>query len=151
MNSNELLALDNQLCFALYSSSLAMTKAYQPLLKPLGITYPQYLVFLVLWEKDGLTVSEIGDKLFLDSGTLTPLLKKLEGAGFIVRQRSESDERQVIISLTTAGKQLKKKAAVIPEELLCAVDCSLAEIKTLVKELKTLRKSLSNSELQNQK
>src|SRR3954470_3587338 len=104
------LLLDNQLCFALYSASLAMTKLYKPLLEDLGLTYPQYLVMLVLWERDGLMVSELGERLFLDSGTLTPLLKRLEAAGLIARIRAVEDERRVHISLTAAGRKLKARA-----------------------------------------
>ena len=97
------LALDHQLCFALYAASLAMTKAYKPLLAPLGITYPQYLVLLVLWEGDGITVSQLGDRLTLDSGTLTPLLKRLDAQGLLQRQRDAADERRVLLHLTPAG------------------------------------------------
>src|SRR6187200_246404 len=99
---DQALALDNQLCFALYSSSLAMTKLYKPLLDPLGLTYPQYLVMLVLWEGDGVTVSELGQRLMLDSGTLTPLLKRLESAGVLQRLRDVADERRVLVRLTGA-------------------------------------------------
>src|SRR3989338_5795761 len=101
--TDAMLLLDNQLCFALYSTSLAMTKLYKPLLDELGLTYPQYLAMLVLWEKDGLTVSELGERLFLDSGTLTPLLKRLEVSGLISRIRAVEDERRVHITLTAAG------------------------------------------------
>src|SRR3954470_16753630 len=103
--------LDNQLCFALYSTSLAMTKVYRKLLPKLGLTYSQYLVMMVLWEQDGLTVSDIGERLFLDSATLTPLLKRMESAELITRVRAVSDERQVIITLTKSGDTLRVKAA----------------------------------------
>ena len=96
----EWLALDNQVCFSLYSASLAMTKLYKPLLDPLGLTYPQYLVMLVLWETDDVSVSTLGERLSLDSGTLTPLLKRLEAAGLVKRARSAEDERRVQVSLT---------------------------------------------------
>src|SRR3954462_6505588 len=99
--ANEVLHLDNQLCFALYSASLAMTKLYKPLLDELGLTYPQYLAMLALWQEDGQSVSQLGERLFLDSGTLTPLLKRLETAGLVVRERSVEDERRVHIRLTT--------------------------------------------------
>src|SRR6188768_3304422 len=102
-----MLQLDNQLCFALYSASLAMTKLYKPLLEELGLTYPQYLAMLVLWERDDLMVSELGERLYLDSGTLTPLLKRLEAAGLIARTRAVQEERRVHISLTAAGRKLK--------------------------------------------
>ena len=104
------LNLDHQLCFLVYSTNLALNQLYRKLLTPLGLTYPQYLVMLVLWEKDGLTVSEIGEKLFLESSTLTPLLKKLQSNGIVNRERSTKDERQVIISLTAEGHALKLKA-----------------------------------------
>ena len=101
------LQLDHQLCFALYAASLAMTKLYKPLLEPLGLTYPQYLVMLVLWQADGLTVSQLGERLALDSGTLTPLLKRLEAAGLVQRLRDTADERRVLLQLTPAGRALK--------------------------------------------
>src|SRR5688572_14095542 len=97
LSIDQALLLDNQLCFALYSTSLAMTKLYKPLLEELGLTYPQYLAMLVLWERDGLMVSELGERLYLDSGTLTPLLKRLEAAGYIARLRDVEDERRVHI------------------------------------------------------
>src|SRR3954469_24431887 len=99
------LALDKQLCFALYSASLAMTKLYKPMLAPLGLTYPQYLVMLVLWEADGLSVSQLGQRLSLDSGTLTPLLKRLEALGHVERRRASDDERRVDLFLTPAGRK----------------------------------------------
>src|SRR3954463_5660435 len=111
---NPALLLDNQLCFALYSASLAMTKLYKPLLDDLGLTYPQYLVMLVLWEGDGLMVSELGQRLRLDSGTLTPLCKRREGAGFVSRMRAVEDERRVLIHLTAPGRRLKARAARVP-------------------------------------
>jgi len=126
-----LLKLDNQLCFAVYAAAQAFTATYKPLLAPLGLTYPQYLTMLVLWEQDGLTVSAIGERLGLDSGTLTPLLKRLEAAGYVTRTRDAADERQVLIALTPAGRSLKQKAKAIPPKLLCAVGMSLAEIKGL--------------------
>jgi DNA-binding MarR family transcriptional regulator len=113
------LALDDQLCFALYAAQRAMTRAYAPLLEPLGITYPQYLVMIVLWEEDGASVKRIGERLALDSGTLTPLLKRLEQQGLVARRRSEEDERVVHIDLTQAGKALRAKAKRIPHTLAC--------------------------------
>ncbi len=109
------LLLDKQLCFALYSTSLAMTKAYKPMLDELGLTYPQYLVMLVLWEHEGLTVSELGNRLALDSGTLTPLLKRLESAGLVSRSRDAGDERRVLVALTDKGRKLRQSAVGIPE------------------------------------
>jgi DNA-binding MarR family transcriptional regulator len=140
-----MLLLDNQLCFALYSGSLTMTKVYKPLLRDLGVTYPQYLALLVLWERDGVTVSELGARLFLDSGTLTPLLKRLEGMDLLRRERSPEDERQVIVSLTPAGRALKKRALRVPEQLLCASACSIGEITALTRRLQKLRGALAES------
>jgi DNA-binding MarR family transcriptional regulator len=134
--------LDNQLCFALYSASLAMTKAYKPHLDAVGLTYPQYLVLLVLWEQDDQTVSEIGDRLYLDSGTLTPLLKRLETSGYIQRQRDSKDERRVRIVLTTTGKQLKRKVQAVPQNLFEATQCSRKEATALTETLKALRHNL---------
>lgn len=108
------LRLDAQLCFALYAASRAMTQAYQPLLAPLGLTYPQYLAMLVLWESDGISVKQLGERLQLDSGTLTPLLKRLEGGGLLQRRRSGEDERCVQLHLTAAGQALETLAADIP-------------------------------------
>jgi MarR family transcriptional regulator, organic hydroperoxide resistance regulator len=130
-NPVSLLKLDSQLCFAVYAAAQAFTATYKPLLEPLGLTYPQYLTMLVLWEEDGLTVSAIGDRLGLDSGTLTPLLKRLEAAGLVSRTRDAADERQVRIALTPVGRSLKQKAKTIPAKLLCASGMSLAEIKGL--------------------
>lgn len=134
--------LDSQLCFALYSANLALNKVYRKLLKPFDLTYPQYIVMLVLWEKDTVTVSEIGERLYLDSATLTPLLKRLEGAGLITRTRAAEDERQVIIALTDKGRALKAKAKVIPEGLFCAMDCPLEEVIETKGRLESLRHSL---------
>ena len=136
------LQLDNQLCFALYSASLAMTKVYKPLLAPLGLTYPQYLVLLVLWEKDGLMVSELGERLYLDSGTLTPLLKRLETSGLVARLRDVADERRVHITLTPAGRKLKALAAKIPGCILTASRCSIPELITLTQQVQALRERL---------
>lgn len=138
----DLLGLDQQLCFAIYSASLAMTRLYQPLLEPLGLTYPQYLVMLVLWEHDGLTVSQIGERVMLDSGTLTPLLKRLEAAELLRRTRDTVDERRVIITLTETGRTLKRQAASVPENVMCATACNLDELVALTAQLKTLRSSL---------
>jgi DNA-binding MarR family transcriptional regulator len=140
--SNKSLQLDNQLCFALYSSSLAMTKLYKPLLVELGLTYPQYLVMLVLWEQDALMVSALGDKLYLDSGTLTPLLKRLEVGGFILRQRAADDERRVLVTLTPTGRQLKQQAARIPACVLQATQCSRQTATALTQQIKQLRDNL---------
>ena len=138
------LALDKQLCFALYSASLAMTKVYKPLLAPLGLTYPQYLVMLALWENDAQTVSALGDKLALDSGTLTPLLKRLETQGQLSRERDAEDERRVIVRLTPAGRQLKVQARRIPQEIGRASGCELSEIVGLTRQLTSVRDALSH-------
>ena len=137
------LRLDNQVCFALYSASLAMTKLYKPLLDDIGLTYPQYLVMLVLWEQDGVTVSELGERLFLDSGTLTPLLKRLEAQGQIARLRDVQDERRVRITLTAEGRALRDQAEAIPQCVLQSSQCSIAELTALTTELKQLRDRLS--------
>ena len=140
--TNVMLKLDNQLCFALYSASLAMTRVYKPLLDELGLTYPQYLAMLVLWERDGLMVSELGERLYLDSGTLTPLLKRLEASGFVTRIRAVEDERRVHITLSAAGRQLKTRAAKIPSCILSASQCSLPELVALTQQVQALREHL---------
>ncbi|MBP2545959.1 MarR family winged helix-turn-helix transcriptional regulator [Acinetobacter guillouiae] len=137
------LNLDHQLCFLVYSTNLALNQLYRKLLTPLGLTYPQYLVMLVLWEKDGLTVSEIGEKLFLESSTLTPLLKKLQSNGIVNRERSTKDERQVIISLTAQGHALKLKAVDIPLQVAQASACDLDSITQLKDLLSNLRENIS--------
>jgi len=140
---DQALLLDNQLCFALYSASLAMTKLYKPLLDELGLTYPQYLTLLVLWERDGLMVSELGERLSLDSGTLTPLLKRLEAAGLIARIRAIEDERRVHITLTAAGRKLKTRAQKIPGCILAASQCSIPELVQLTHQIQGLRQRLA--------
>jgi DNA-binding MarR family transcriptional regulator len=137
------LALDKQLCFALYSASHAMTKVYKPLLAPLGLTYPQYLVMLVLWEHDVQTVSALGDKLALDSGTLTPMLKRLEAQGQLSRERDSVDERRVIVRLTDAGRKLKIRARDVPPQIARSTGCELAEIAGLTRQLSAMRDALS--------
>ena len=137
------LLLDNQLCFALYSSSLLMTKLYKPLLAEIGLTYPQYLAMLALWEEDGVTVGALGERLFLDSGTLTPLLKRLEAAALLSRERNEADERQVLVRLTGAGRALKRQAAGIPKKVGMAAGMPLSEIAALRKRLTNLRDTLA--------
>ena len=139
LTSDDMLKLDNQLCFAVYSTSLAMTRLYKPLLDKLGLTYPQYLVMLALWEQDGPMVSVLGERLSLDSGTLTPLLKRLEASGLVARVRDVADERRVHITLTAAGRRLKAKAASVPACLLAASECSMTELGQLTRQLQTLR------------
>ena len=131
------LRLEDQLCFALHSTALKMTQAYRPLLEPLGLTYPQYLVMLVLWQADRQTVSEIGARLYLDSATLTPMLKRLEAQGF--------DERQVIVSLTGTGRSLRRRAQALPYQVFCATGCSPEEIALIKARLETLREHLIGS------
>jgi len=133
------LDIDQQLCFAVYSTMLGFNKVYRDLLKALGITYPQYLVLLVLWEKDGLTVSEISERVFLDSPTVTPLLKRLEAAGLLTRTRSAQDERQVLITLTDEGRAMQQRAAHLPQCMAQAVDTDVAEIIDLRDRLLALR------------
>lgn len=141
------LNVDNQMCFALYSASLSMTKIYQPLLRRVKLTYPQYLVLLVLWERDGRSVSDLGEKLFLDSGTLTPLLKRLEAAGYVRRARDAADERRVTISLTPAGRALQRQAASVHDVVACATQCSASERKALTTQLARLRSALRSAHL----
>ncbi|MPW43561.1 MULTISPECIES: MarR family winged helix-turn-helix transcriptional regulator [Acinetobacter] len=136
------LQLDNQLCFMIYSTNLAFHQIYRKVLASLGLTYPQYLVMLVLWEKDQLTVSEIGARLFLESSTLTPLLKKLESHQLILRQRSSQDERQVIITLTDLGINLQKKALEVPEKVISTTSCDLDQLLALKDQLQILRNNL---------
>jgi DNA-binding MarR family transcriptional regulator len=131
--------LDNQLCFSLYSASLAMTKLYKPLLDALDLTYPQYLVMLVLWEHDDITVSALGDRLSLDSGTLTPLLKRLEQAGLLKRQRSSADERKVHVVLTGTGLALCERAAHVPACVVAQSGLPLGELMGLNQQIKKLR------------
>lgn len=138
----EPLALENQFCFALYSASLAMTKAYKPFLDKIGLTYPQYLVMLVLWQQDDVLVKSIGEKLFLDSGTLTPLLKRLEASSLIERTRDDNDERQVRITLTKEGRALKKRAQSIPHQVLCASGLSHEALAKLRAQLSGVRNDL---------
>ena len=142
---DEILKLSRQLCFAAYSVSQAFTRVYKPHLDELGLTYPQYLVLLVLWEQDDQTVKQIGEQLHLDSGTLTPLLKRLEAAGVVRRSRDPNDERHVRITLTSAGRELKGKAAKARRGVGCATGRSSEEIQAIRDELTELRDSLNRS------
>jgi DNA-binding MarR family transcriptional regulator len=137
------LLLGNQLCFAIYSTAHAFNRVYKPLLDGLGLTYPQYLVMLVLWERDGVPVKDIGERLFLDSGTLTPLLKRLEAAQLIKRTRDTADERQVLIALTSQGQALREKARAVPQSILAASACSIAELSAMKNDLVALRDRLN--------
>jgi MarR family transcriptional regulator, organic hydroperoxide resistance regulator len=136
------LRLDDQLCFALYNASRAMTGAYAPILADLELTYPQYLVMLVLWEADGQRVSAIGDRLQLDSATLTPLLKRLEARALVARRRSSEDERVVEVFLTAAGKRMKKKAEAVPACILACAGLSIRELVALRTQLESLTAQL---------
>ena len=137
-----LLALDHQFCFALYSASHAMTRTYKPMLDRLGLTYPQYLVMLVLWEQDAILVKEIGARLFLDSGTLTPLLKRLEANGLVGRVRDPHDERQVRITLSATGRELRRRAEEIPRQVLCASGQQIAALGKMRADLARVRDDL---------
>ena len=139
------LTLDRQLCFALYSASRAMTAAYRPILSELKLTYPQYLVLLVLWEEDRVTVGRLGERLQLDSGTLSPLLKRLEVNGFIRRERSQHDERQVEVTLTPAGRKLEAKAQCIPEKLGAQTGITEQEAADLRDAIRRLTDALTAS------
>jgi len=133
------LKLDNQLCFPVYAASRLITREYQPHLDELGITYPQYIALMVLWEKDEISVNEITQKLILNTNTVTPLLKRMELQGLITRQRSNTDERKVIVKLTDKGKTLEEKAAEIPQKLIEG----LADSNMTVNELISLKESLN--------
>lgn len=143
----EQLKLKNQVCFPIYAASRLITRAYQPLLEKLGLTYPQYLVLMVLWETDQVSVNEITDKLILNTNTVTPLLKRMEVQGLITRKRSGSDERRVTISLTEKGKMLKERAASVPPELVKKLDVGeldLQEIIDLRDKLNRLIEAIKN-------
>lgn len=139
------LLLDNQLCFALYSTSLLMTKVYKPLLQALGLTYPQYLAMMVLWEGDGITVGEISARLLTDPGSLTPLLKRLEAEGLLKRVRSSADERVVQLHLTDKGRALREQAKAIPSCIVRASQQSVEALSALKEELVSLRDSLQQA------
>lgn len=141
--SNDLLKLESQLCFPFYAVSRQLTKAYQPHLQALGLTYPQYLVFLLLWEHDTLTVKGLGERLLLDSGTLTPLLKRMEQKQWLSRQRDPHDERSVIIRLRPAGRALEVLASQIPTQLLAKMNLSPAEFTALRTQLTQLLTQLT--------
>ncbi|MGX5218684.1 MULTISPECIES: MarR family winged helix-turn-helix transcriptional regulator [Pseudomonas] len=139
------LLLDNQLCFALHSTSLLMTKTYKPLLQEMGLTYPQYLAMLVLWETDGLTVGDISARLLTDPGSLTPLLKRLEAQGLLQRNRSKADERVVELRLTAKGRALHEQAKAIPGCILKSAGMPMEQLDELKQALFTLRKHLHQS------
>ena len=139
------LRLENQICFATYSAAHAFAQAYKPHLDPLGLTYPQYLVMLLLWEKDGRSVNELGHPLQLDSGTLTPLLKRMEKAGFLTRDRDNKDERVTRIHLTEHGITLREMARAIPLAMLCASDLTIEKLAALRDDMKALGNNLRKS------
>ncbi|OOZ80884.1 MarR family transcriptional regulator [Bacillus cereus] len=143
MKNNNLL-LSDHLCFAIYAASREMIKLYHPLLKELGITYPQYLVLLVLWEKEQMSVKGLGEELYLDSGTLTPVLKRLEERGLIIRERSKEDERSVIITLTAEGHEFKEKVTSIPNTVFDKTGCNAEEIKSYNTSIRNLLKTLTS-------
>ena len=138
LNTENKLLLENQLCFSIYACSREITKLYRPILDKFGLTYPQYLVLLSLWEQDSQSVKELGDTLFLDSGTLTPMLKRMESTGLIVRKRDSNDERKVFISLTEDGKNLKDEAYCIPEQFFIESNATYDEFLSLLNQTKSL-------------
>jgi len=143
--AGDLLRLDNQLCFALYAAGGLVTRAYRPLLEPLGLTYPQYLVMLALWEQAPRTVKALGQALDLDSGTLTPLLKRLETAGFVTRRRDAEDERKLQVELTEAGRALREKAAGVPTALACQLHLPVEKIVELRAALQDLARRMKEA------
>lgn len=143
--SYDALLLHNQLCFALYSASLKMTKVYKPFLQELGLTYPQYLAMIVLWEQDGITVGDISARLLTDPGSLTPLLKRLEAEGLLRRTRGKDDERVVRLYLTVQGEALREKALNIPPNILAASGISLGQSQSMQQDLNNLRGNLHDS------
>lgn len=136
-------SLEQMLCFAVYSTAHAFNRAYRPLLEALDLTYPQYLVMNALWEGDGQNVKGLAHRLLLDSGTMTPLLKRLEAAGLVQRKRDGADERQVIVYLTNAGRDLQQRASEVPETIRCATGLSSKELQTTIDQVLRLRGSLS--------
>ena len=143
--THEAMKLDNQLCFPLYAAARHVTGLYTPALKPLGLTYTQYLVFLVLWEQDGVAVGEIGERLMLDNGTLSPLLKKLEQAGYVERQRSLEDERVVVVTLTETGRALQEKAKDVPGQVARCIELAPEKAQALYALLYELLKNQKNT------
>ncbi|MBY4676033.1 MarR family winged helix-turn-helix transcriptional regulator [Marinobacterium arenosum] len=141
-SSCEALKLDNQLCFAIYSTSLTLNKLYKPLLQQLGLTYPQYLIMLVLWEQDDITLSQLSKRLGQDMGALSPVIKRLEAQGLITRQRSEADDRKIHLRLTEEGQALQQQAEAVPSHILCASGLSVEQALTLKQQLDELRQTL---------
>ncbi len=143
-----LLMLDNQLCFSLYVCSKEIIKKYKPLLDPYGLTYTGYIILMALWEKDNVTVKELGTRLYLDSGTLTPMLKKLEVQGYIKRIRSSTDERNVFIHLTEKGREFREEALQFPKELMCTLDLTPEYAGGLLQALHQMMQKLEVEESQ---
>lgn len=141
----ESIKVDNALCFAIYATNHAITRAYKPILDPHGLTYPQYLVMLVLWDRDGQTVGGIGEALFLESSTLTPLLKRLEKAGFVRRARDTKDERQVCIFLTEAGQALRSALADVPQRMLATFGCGAERVEQLRRDVTAVRDNIART------
>jgi MarR family transcriptional regulator, organic hydroperoxide resistance regulator len=137
------LKLDSQICFPLYACSKEIVRRYKPFLDPLGLTYTQYIVMMALWEQENMTVSELGKRLYLDSGTLTPLLKKMEARGYVTRARSGSDERSVIIGITDAGRELRAQAVDIPQQMGRCVSMSAEDAQQLYTLLYKILNNLS--------
>ncbi len=146
MNADDLLKLDNQLCFSLYVCSKEVIKRYKPLLEPYGLTYTGYITMMALWEKDNVNVKELGSRLFLDSGTLTPLLKKLEAQGYVDRIRDPRDERNIIIRLTEKGQDLKQMAVCIPRQMFDSLDVSNMKTMVLMKTLHQLMEAFAEED-----
>ena len=142
-----MLALDNQLCFALYVCSKEIIRKYNPLLEPLGLTYTSYITLLCLWEKDNVPVKELGARLFLDSGTLTPLLKKMEAQGLVTRTRGGKDERTVYIELTKEGREMRKKCECVPQQMMCQ---NIIDIKDAAPLLGALHQMMGNLQQKNE-
>jgi DNA-binding MarR family transcriptional regulator len=145
MDMQETMKLDNQICFALYACSREMTKLYRPMLDRIDLTYTQYVTMLALWEQDQVSVTALGNKLYLDSGTLTPLLKKLEAAGHITRKRDIQDERSVIVELTEQGRALQEQAAGIPAQIACKLDGTPEEAAGLLNQMHDILRRLQQS------
>jgi len=145
-NKYDILKLDNQLCFSLYVCSKEIIRKYKPLLDPYDLTYTGYIIMMALWEEDNITIKALGKKLYLDSGTLTPLLKKLEAHGYINRNRSKDDERNVYISLTEKGKKLRDEALCIPDKMICLLGLDQKKGTALIKELHQIIDLLTCSE-----
>ena len=145
MNQTSSIPLDSQLCFSLYAATIAVNRTYKPILDKLGLTYPQYLVLSTLWEEDGLAVSAIADRLSLESSTITPLVKRLESAGFLTRLRNRRDERQVLVSLTGKGRSMQQKTTCLTETLLERSGLSVDQIVKLNSQVQKLRDALAGA------